>query len=126
MAKLDRLAPVAQRLIDDFGKPMELIAERIVADGPAGTNTPVPEPGSPFSVTGVIANYDRRLVGGASIQDGDQQVLLGATGLSIQPQPSHKLKIEQPDGATFKTLVIQRVERIYSGELVAVWDLQVR
>lgn len=118
MATLDRIRQRVAEIISDKGKTVVYKAvSKSYSRETGGTTETVtsttvkvspPEP------------YATRFVDGDLIKVGDTSVLLADYGSEITPNEGDKITIDSEDWT------IVRVEKTYSGELVAAWGLQLR
>jgi hypothetical protein len=113
----DTMVPLALSLIDELGKDMTWTP-------PSGTYTPGAgglsgvSP-SPFSrKASPPSPYEKSWATGALIQAGRSIVFLADSGLTPKPAPGWVVEI---DSDTWK---VTRADAIYSGELVAVWEVE--
>lgn len=115
----DTLVPKTKEILDDLGKSMDLSVKDDGTFNPDGSVT-----GQVESTQTVLASpplgYASRLIDGDVIREGDVQVLLAAQGLTLTP--AEKMKVAF-DGETWTAV---RVKKVYSGDLIALWDLQLR
>lgn len=117
--KLDKqMRLAAQRLVDDFGKPVTIRRTTSTYDvqlGKTYTST------TDYNVNGALENYADRRIDGSLILSGDLQVTIPARDLAITPdQETDALILDS------ETWSIVNLSRIYSGEQVAVYQMQVR
>lgn len=112
------LRSVASTLVGQFGRAFTL--RRTATTHDPDTNS-VTETHTNYTVTGIQEDYNAVERDGQVVRFGDYRVLLAAQDLSITPTPATD---ELRDGSTALTIV--SVERIYSGEQVAAYRLQVR
>lgn len=113
------LPATALAVLTEFGKNVTFS----VTSG--GTNSP-----STGAVTGATTTtytvkaypypYEARYVDGDVVQVGDAKLILAASGLAFTPAPGQSVTI---DAAVWRVIA---ANAIYSGELVAAWELQVR
>ncbi len=117
--KLDkRMRSTAQRLIDDFGKPVTLRRTEATFDPSTGKTV---ETTQDFDVNGVLEDYSENRVDGTLVKAGDLRLSIPARDLSVTPD------IEK-DTIRFggDTWSIVNDGRVYSGEQVALHQLQIR
>lgn len=114
-----RIGATAKRLIDRYGKPM-LLKKPSVGDYDTATGT-VTVHSTAYTVRGVIRDPSVFELDTSSVERGDRFVMLAATGLiAAAPQPGDILTIANDDWRAV------RVNSTFSGEDVAVYELQVR
>ncbi|RLB68702.1 MAG: hypothetical protein DRH08_00155 [Deltaproteobacteria bacterium] len=113
----DILVPTAFDLIDEFGKLLTFTP-------PTGTYVPgagskVSESPDPFDRKGSPPfPYERSLATGRLIIEGNAITLVADQDLAIKPAIGWLVEV---DGVTWRTV---RVDAIYSGELVAAWEME--
>lgn len=81
---------------------------------PDGAGTPTTVKSTP------PLNYDRKLVDGVSIKNGDAQVFIAGSGLSFTPSNGMKVNISSIEWT------VKSVGRISAGDDVAAYELQLR
>ncbi len=64
--------------------------------------------------------YSSRLADGSAIKIGDSRIYVAGSGLAFVPAEGQRWTI---DGATWVTV---RTNAIYSGESIALWEIQLR
>ena len=121
---LDSLARgLASSLLGQYGKAMTLTRTVAGAYDPATGTTGAPTV-TAVAVNGYLDGFSLQGYGTAFkeglIQDGDQKASIPALGLSFDPAPGDTLTI---DGWPWTVI---KAQPTWSGEQVAMWDLQVR
>lgn len=114
------LRPLARRLVDSFGKAITL---RRVSKGtydPA-TGSLTGQTTADYPTNGVVRALEEKHLKNTLVEAGDMEITVAADGLDIAPDPSTDLVIVGLD-----TWDIISVEPIFSGELVALYNLIVR
>ncbi len=110
----------ALRLIAKFGKGVTYTS---VSDGTYSPDTGSVTPSeTPSSIKALISAYDKHGDGFASgaVRESDRKVMFAASGLTFTPKQGDKVTI---DSDVFTVL---DVKQIYSGELVAIYELHGR
>jgi len=117
--KLDKqMRGLSQRLIDEYGKPVTLKEfTGNTFDPSTGTNTPSY---SNHSVNGVIDDYSENRTDGTLVKVGDLRLSVPAKDLTFNPSTEDKVVIDSVEWS------IVNPQRIYSGEQVATYQLQIR
>ncbi len=114
------IVPVALELINLYGQNAVFLDVTKTYDPATGLTTE----SSPSNITKKVtppAPYDKRWVDNDLIQQNDVRVFLAASGLTFTPEKGMKVTL-----LTTKVFRIERVSPIYSGEDIAVFDLQLR
>ncbi len=117
----DRMVPKALELINLYGQ------SAVFADPATKTYDPTTGLTSEGSVTNRTHKvtppepYDKRWIDGDLIQQNDIRIYLPASGLAFTPFKGQKVTL-----LTTKVFRIVSVKPIYSGEDIAVFDLQLR
>lgn len=113
------LRGVAKTLHQKFGKAITY--RRLSASAYNITTGKVAQTASDETITAVIAAFDSREVGG-TVQAGDLRVTVAATdgGLTAAPALKDRIVI---DSTSYEII---RVTPTYSGDQVALYELQVR
>jgi len=112
------MIPLAAELADDLGKAVTLVRVSETFD-PATGNTTQTETTHLVNAVPPQA-FSRTRIDGSLIQEGDTLVALPAQPLSNAPTTEDKLRF---GGETWTVIA---VDPIYSGEKVALYNLQVR
>lgn len=119
MALLDSaMRTLGQTLVPQFGKDGTITRE----DGSYDPSTrSVSSSTTDYSATGVVEDFPTHLVDGDQVQHGDIRWTVNAKGLSITPEPTS-------DTVTLgsETFSLVRVNAVYSGDNVALWELHLR
>ncbi len=116
----DKLVPKTLAIINKFGRDMDFTLPLASSYDPA-TGT-----GTESIVTTYIVkasppiDFEQRYIDGDSVRRGDVRIILAAKGLPFIPVPDMKIKFDNIDFSTIAVLPI------YSGELIAAYDLQAR
>lgn len=120
-AELDPvLVPVALDLIDRFGFDMEMTVKAEGTYDPATgttsgqTETTTTRKGSP------PIGYESKFIDGDHIRMGDVQIFVAGSGLAITPIVGMKIVF------LTETWHAISIKRLYSGLLIAAWDIQLR
>jgi len=113
-----RMRAAAERLISRFGKAMTLTRE-VVGTYVASTGTS-PVTATSYPVVGVFGSPSKAMLDMGEAVAGDMSVLLAAKAMSVEPQPGDKLVV---DSVTWQ---IMATRSIWSGELVALYELLAR
>lgn len=108
----------AKELADELGKPVTITRETSSFDPSTGDTTTTTTDYNANAAPPEQFNLDK--VDGTLVQAGDVILAVPAKGLSISPNTSDKAKF---DGDTY---TIASVRPRYSGEQVALWELQLR
>jgi len=117
--KLDkRMRALGQRLVDAYGKPVTLRRTTSTYDPATGTTSTST---TNYSVNGVLEGYEDSRIDGTVVQAGDLRVTIPAQNLAIAPSMETDALVI---GSGTWTLV--NVRPTYSGEQVAIYELQVR
>ena len=98
----------------DFTLPLASSYDPVTGTGAESINTTYTVKASP------PIDFAQRYIDGDSVRRGDVRIILAAKGLPFIPIPDMKIDF---DGHSFSTIAVLP---IYSGELVAAWDLQAR
>lgn len=114
-----RLIPKVKLLIEKYGKTVTIQRATYTYDPSTLTNTPTPLTDVEIKVT-PPENYSSTEVDGDLIQADDLRVWLPSKDLDWTPAPNMHVVM---DGKTFR---IVQVETIYTGELIALYGLQLR
>ena len=116
----DRLVPKTKEILHRLGKSMDLSV--VTTPGTYNDDGSITgEVEATQTVTGSPPiEYSSRLIDGDVIKLGDVQVFLAALGLTLTPAESMKVTF---DGEDWKAVT---VKKIYSGDLIALWELQLR
>lgn len=109
----------AERLINKFGKPITIRRTSSTYNPATGSTTETTADHSGNAAP--PSPYEERLIDGSLIQVGDMRVTVPARSLSIVPSTTTDTVVM--DGATWQLV---RVMPLFSGELVATYELQVR
>lgn len=122
MTRLDDIfLPLAKRLIDTFGKVVTLTTEPQGGNYNPKTGTTDKIPGSSDLVKIIPPDkYQRTFIEGDLIEDGD--LVTGMATLDAPKVPEKGMSIDL-DGSVWR---IVRVQPVYSGELIAFHELQLR
>lgn len=117
--KLDtQMRTTAQRLIDDYGKPVTIREYTGQAYDPdAGQNVPTY---SDHAVNGAVSAYSERLIDGTAVLVGDLRLTVPARDTGFAPSTNDKVVM---DGENWS---IVNAAPIYSGEQAAAFRLQIR
>jgi len=115
----DALRPVAKDLLSTFGKDLTFIVKGSESyDATTGSVTvsesSVVVKGSP------PAPYARKYITGDLVKEGDVQTIIAAQGLTITPDEGQRVEFDS------EKWHIVSIKRIYSGEQVAAYELQLR
>jgi len=116
----DKLVPKTLDIINKVGRNMDFTLPL------ASSYDPVTGTGSESIVTKYTVkasppiDFEQRYIDGDSVRRGDVRIILAAKGLPFTPVPDMKITF---DGINFSTIAVLP---IYSGELVAAYDLQAR
>lgn len=115
----DALIPVVLQLITDFGKDMTFtVISSESFDASTGsvttTDSTVTIKGSPPSP------YEERYIDGDLIQDGDAEVFIASSGLTFTPENGQVVTFDS------ERWVVQKVGKVFSGESIAAYRLQLR
>jgi len=120
MTDLDNaLVPVSLDLINSFGKDGTFTVKDSEAYDPSTgvvsvtTSTVVIKMSPPTP-------YERRYINGDLVKAGDTEVLIAASGLTFTPDEGQKVEFDS------ETWNVVSVGRLYSGESIAVYRLQLR
>jgi len=117
----DKFLPLAKRLIDTFGKVVTLTTEPQGGNYNPKLGTTDKIVGSAFSVKIIPPDkYQRTYIEGDLIENGDLVTGMAAQGAPVTPTKGMQIDL---DGSPWR---IERVRPIYSGELIAMWELQLR
>lgn len=117
---LDTLVPKALALVNRLGKT---VAFKVPASQTYNPATGVVTETGSTDVSAVVtppSAYHVRLVDGDMIRQGDVKVSVPASGLSFTPVPGQKVVIDS------KTWHVVAVRPVYTGELIALYELQLR
>ena len=112
------ILPLAKELADEFGKAVTLVSVSETFD-PATGNTTTTETTHLVNAVPPQA-FNKSRIDGSLIQAGDTVIGLPAQPLSDPPTTEDKLRF---DGGTWTVVA---VDPIYSGEQVALYNVQVR
>lgn len=115
----DTLVPKTKAILDDLGKSMILAVKDDGTYNPDGSVTGQVESTQTVAASPPI-EYSSRLVDGDAIRQGDVQVFIAAQGLTLTP--AEKMSVTF-DGQVWRAV---GVKPVYSGDLIALWDLQLR
>ena len=113
-----RARATADKLLDKFGKSITLTSivegsyDPATGDMGAGTTTSTTH-------TAIIKDYNGIDFIGGVIQSGDRKVMIAALGTTM-PQPADKVTV---DSEVYQVVAVRYV---WSGELPALYELQVR
>jgi len=120
----DKLLPKVDIIIDKFGKVASLRENFADGDYTAATGAVFGIPASHSVKVTPPFPYEHKYIDGDLIEQGDMQVLLSAKALTDDsvpdPQNGWRLTI---DTQTFHVI---STSKIYSGESIAAWQLQLR
>lgn len=118
--KLDqKLRPKIEDIIDRLGKKVTVQETERTYDPASGRHTTLskkehtPKASPPDG-------FESYLIDGERVLATDTRILLAATAISFEPKAEWKVTIES------ETFWIVRVRKIYSGEQVAAYELQLR
>ena len=115
----DRLVPLALELVAKFGKVVTF--KEVTKDYTAATGDVVESGVTNHSVKVTPPEkYDDALINGDLIQIGDTKISLPKSGLLFTPIRGMQVTI---DSITWK---IEKVSPIYTGEQIALYELQLR
>lgn len=119
MATLDvRMRAKALSLVSKYGKAVTITATETTGDPDTGTVTKVE---TPYSVKATPpAKFRQDLVDGEAIRESDLEIVLAASAITFTPAQGMKATI---DGASYGVV---RVTPTFSGELPAIYSLQLR
>jgi len=118
--KLDRvIRPKVASLIEKNGKSAVLTHKANSSYNPA-TTTVTPGSTTTHAVKVVLADVNAYLANGSTVRATDRWAYLADYNLSVEPMEDDTLTM---DGAIYKVV---QAKSIYSGELVALWQLLVR
>jgi len=127
MTRLDTVfLPLAERLINEFGKVVIFTSAPL--PGEYDRNTGVTTPTSQTTHTAKVSPpdpYKKFFIDGDLIQAGDAKVLLGNQGNDFTPVKGGTLNGWNIDIDSICWEVIS-TNPIYSGESIAAWELQIR
>lgn len=115
-----KMRATAERLITKFGKAAQYTQH---SDGAYDPSTGAVSSAGPDSHNVTIAppaGYDEHFVDGDSVQSSDLKTSLSASMISFEPAVRDELTV---DG---KRYTILHVNPLYSGEQVALYELQLR
>ena len=114
--------PLAERLINDFGKVVIFTEKSLPDDYDRDLGEVIPAaPAQTFTAkVSPPDSYNKFFVDGDLIRVGDLKVLLSNQGNSFIPEEGWTITLDNSD---FK---IVNVKPFYSGELIAVWELRLR
>lgn len=115
----DRLVPKTKEILDRLGKSMDLAVKDEGTYNANGSVTGQTESTQTVTASPPI-EYTSRLIDGDVIKLGDVQVFVAALGLTLTP--AEKMKVTF-DGEDWRAVT---VKKIYSGDLIALWELQLR
>lgn len=126
MTELDtELGPLAVELIDEYGKE---VTYTLTASGEYDPETGAAAPAEdPFIIKAIVEDYSLQGSGQAFasglIEVGDKKFTIAAQSEHMAgktPTPSDTV---EADGVTY---TVQNVKAVYSGELVAIYEIQGR
>jgi hypothetical protein len=116
----DRLVPKVLEIVQKYGKIVGFVVPTSQTYDPAtGTNT-VTTPVTYNKKVTPPQNYSSRLIDGQNILAGDCQIFLPASGLTFAPVAGMKVTIAS------QTWAIVNAGPIYTGESIALYELQLR
>ena len=113
-----KMRSTASRLLAKFGKavPITVVVKTYSPSSGAFTVTST----TTTTVNGAVSEFSAGITGNADVISGDLKVTIAAMDLTQEPLAGDTVVI---DGQTYKVI---NVFPTYSGELVALWKLQVR
>lgn len=119
MTELDaEIGPLALELIDEFGKAVEY---RIVATGIYNTDTATVEnTDTIFNIKGILEEYSGQAFLSGLIEAGDKKLTIAAQAVNSLPTTQDTVLIDT------KIFRVVGVKITYSGELAALYELQLR
>jgi len=119
--KLDtKLVPKILSLVNKYGKTLVFYTYPLTAYDPT-TGEETEGAATTYSLkTTPPAQYESKLIDGDLVRNGDTWVLLPASGLEFTPVPGIKVTFDSI------TLKIVSVEKIYTGDLIGAYTLQLR
>lgn len=120
MTDLDQdLVPAVLELITDFGKSMSF--EVYSSQSYSEIASTVTRSTSTYVTLGLPPEkYDISYVDGDVVRFSDLKTMVAASGLQFTPTPGMKVTFDS------KSFTAVGVSPIYSGELVAAWEIQLR
>ena len=116
----DELLPEVLAIIDELGKSVSVAVTTGAASVPStgavseGTTTSYTVKATPPSP------YESKFVDGDLIRAGDSRIFLAGQDLAFTPNAGQRITIDSDQWLAVS------VNAIYSGELVCVWEVQVR
>ena len=116
----DKLVPKALTMITNFGKNATF---KVIAGADYDPLTgEVSQDGTSNIVRKIIPpmTYERKFIDGEIVQDGDLMTGIAASGLTFTPTDGMTVSF---DNTSWK---IVNVQPVYSGELIALYELQLR
>lgn len=126
MTELDtELGPLAVELIEEYGKEVSYtVTSPGVYDPATGAAAPA---GAPFTIKAIVEDYSLQGSGqgfaSGLIEVGDKKLTVAAQSENMagkEPTTSDTIIV---DGVTY---TVQNVKKVYSGELVALYEIQGR
>lgn len=116
----DKLVPKTLAIINKVGRNMDFTLPLASSYDPA-TGTGTESINTTYTVkASPPIDFEQRYIDGDSVRRGDVRIILAASGLPFTPVPDMKIKFDNIDFSTIAVLPI------YSGELIAAYDLQAR
>lgn len=117
MTALDKkFLPLSKSLIGRFGKTITIAHSVFVYDPATGGSV---ESITSFAIKAIIEDYKGTDFASGLIQQGDKKITIPAVGIE-KPKPGYTMTF---DSMTFQVV---RVTETWSGEQVAVYEIQVR
>lgn len=119
MTELDAIiGPLALDLIDEFGKLIKLTTvQQGVYDIETGSSVAVD---TSVFIKAIVEKYKGQEYTSGLIETGDKKVTIAGQSVSEKPTTSDTVEF---DGEVY---TIQNVKAVYSGELIALYEMQAR
>lgn len=116
----DKMIPKIFAIIERYGKSVTFTVEAVQSYNPATGETTAATPVTHTRKVTPPTAYEQRFVDGETIRAGDMKVFVAAQGLAFVPALDQRVTI---DSVAWR---IMAVGPIYTGELVALYELQLR
>lgn len=114
-----KMAATTLRLITENGATWTIKREVKGTYNPA-TNAQTVSSTTSYTVTGLLKEYNDRLMGGENIRKGDKRLLIAATDIAVEPT-TH----DQANDGTYDWKIVS-IKKTKPGDTNLLYELQVR